>query len=91
MVEANTDPQVVTSRILRETRAAEEERRLEQPAPSVAEPVPEAPGTHAVETTPVPPPREPVDADAAYRHGRLAVVAAIVLVLLLVWLRQRRS
>lgn len=36
-------------------------------------------------------PAAPVDAEAAWRTARLAVVAALVLALLLVWLRQRRA
>lgn len=95
MVEANTDPEVVTSRIKRETRdaAAEREREsamvVESPAMAVEEP--SDAGTLAVETVPSTPPSPPVDAATAFRRGRLGVVAAIVLVLMWVWIRQRRS
>ena len=95
MVEANADPEVVTSRIRRETRdaAAERERELamavESPAIAVEEA--SAAGTLAVETVPSSPPPTPVDAATAFRRGRLGVVAAIVLVLMWVWIRQRRS
>lgn len=49
-----------------------------------------SPGALAVETVPSAPP-PPVDPDTAFRRGRLGVVAAIVLVLMWVWIRQRRS
>ena len=94
MVEANTDPEVVTSRIRRETRNAAAERKqeaamaVESPAIAVES---SAVGTLAVETVPPPPPPPPVDADTAFRRGRLGVVGAIVLVLFWMWLRQRRA
>ena len=50
-----------------------------------------SPGALAVETVPSAPPPPPVDAQTAFRRGRLGVVAAIVLVLMWVWIRQRRS
>ena len=50
-----------------------------------------SPGTLAVETVPSTPPPPPVDPDTAFRRGRLGVVAAIVLVLFWLWLRQRRT
>ena len=94
MVEANADPEVVTSRIKRETRDAAAEREqeeaamtVESPAMALGEPAPA--GTLAVETVPsMPPP--PVDAATAFRRGRLGIVAVIVLVLFWVWLKQRR-
>ena len=36
-------------------------------------------------------PMPPVDAETAYRRARLGVVAAIVLLLLLLWIRERRK
>ena len=93
MVDSNTDPEVVTSRILRETRAAEQERAqaaalVGASVPTVAEgPV----GALAIETVPVEPTPQPTDPEMSFRRGRLAVVAVIVLVLLLIWIRQRRS
>jgi len=94
MVEANADPEVVTSRIKRETRNAAVEREqeaamaVESPAIAVES---SAAGTLAVETVPPEPPPPPVDADTAFRRGRLGVVAVIVLVLFWAWLRQRRA
>jgi hypothetical protein len=95
MVEANADPEVVTSRIKRETRDAAAEREREA-AMAVESPVmavegSSAAGSLAVETIPPAPPPPPVDAATAFRRGRLGVVAAIVLVLMWVWIRQRRS
>ena len=95
MVEANTDPEVVTSRIKRETRDAAVEREQEAAMAveslAIAVEEPSAAGTLAVETVPSTPPSPPVDAATAFRRGRLGVVAAIVLVLMWVWIRQRRS
>jgi len=95
MVEANTDPEVVTSRIKRETRDAAVEREQEAAmaveSPAIAVEEPSAVGSLAVETVPPSPPPPPVDAATAFRRGRLGVVAAIVLVLMWVWIRQRRS
>ena len=95
MVEANTDPEVVTSRIKRETRDAAVEREQEAAmaveSPAMALEEPSAAGALAVETVPSTPPSPPVDADTAFRRGRLGVVAAIVLVLFWMWLRQRRA
>ena len=94
MVEANADPEVVTSRIKRETRNAAAEREQEA-AMAVESPViaveSSAAGTLAVETVPPEPPPPPVDADTAFRRGRLGVVTVIVLVLFWAWLRQRRA
>ena len=95
MVEASADPEVVTSRIKRETRDAaverEQEAAMAAESPVMAVEGPSAVGALAVETVPSAPPPTPVDADTAFRRGRLGVVAAIVLVLMWVWIRQRRS
>ena len=94
MVEANADPEVVTSRIRRETRNAAAEREqesamaVESPAIAVES---SAAGTLAVETVPPEPLSPSVDADTAFRRGRLGVVAVVVLVLFWAWLRQRRT
>ena len=96
MVEANTDPAVVTARIERETKAAAEERRLEALASRTdhleraGQPAPAALAVESVPATPTPPPPRP-DPAASFRRARLGVVAVIVLVLLLLWIRQRRA
>ena len=95
MVEANADPEVVTSRIKRETRnaAAEREQKAAMAVEylATAEEEPSTAGTLAVETVPPEPPQPPVDADTAFRRGRLGVVAVVVLVLFWAWIRQRRA
>ena len=54
-------------------------------------PPPNSPGALVVESVAQePPPPPPVDPDAAFRRGRIGVVAVVVLVLFWVWLRQRR-
>ena len=94
MVEANTDPAVVTARIERETKAAAEERRLEALASRTdhleraGQPAPAALAVESVPATPPPPPPDPA---ASFRRARLGVVAVIALVLLLLWIRQRRA
>ena len=94
MVEANTDPAVVTARIERETKAAAEERRLEalvsrtDRAEMAEQP---APAALAVESVPAAPPPPPPPPPAAFPRARPGVVAVIVLVLLLLWIRQRRA
>lgn len=102
MVDVNEDATAVTMKIRRETRVAKEmvaaeravapsgELVLPPPIPST---VPASP-TATPETTvavPAPPPSRPIDADTAFRRARLGVVAALALVLLLVWIMQRRA
>ena len=103
MVEASEDALAVTMKIRRETRVAKEHADAERaasasgalalppPVPGVAAPsLAVAPAAHA-EVPPPAPPAKPIDADTAFRHARLGVVAAIALVLLLVWIAQRRA
>jgi len=47
--------------------------------------------TTSTMSVPAAPPSPPIDAATAYRRGRLGVVAAIVLVLLWAWMRQRSA
>ena len=47
--------------------------------------------TATTSVAPSRPAAPPVDADTAFRRARLGVVAIVVLVLLWVWLRQRRT
>ena len=101
MVEANEDPLAVTMKIRRESRVAEERALAEQaasPSGELALPPPVPGTTHispaALEVhTAVPPPApaRQVDADTAFRRARLGIVAVIVLVLLFVWVAQRRA
>lgn len=94
MVEANTDSEVVTSRIRRETRVAREEKAREQASatPGLQATSSAAPGgALAVETMPPPAPPPPPDPDKAFRRGRIGIVAAIVLVLLWLWIRERKA
>ena len=88
MVDANSDSGMVTAKILRETRDFAVEREAELAVEESA--VPAIGESAAVEEVPPPAPHPPVDAEAAYRRGRLGVVAALVLVLLFVWIRQLR-
>ena len=66
--------------VLTEEAAAERRQVLE-----------EEKAASASQATVVVPAAAPVDGEAAFRHARLAVVAALVLVLALVWLMQRRA
>ena len=101
MVEANEDPLAVTMKIRRETRMAKERAMSEQvsaPSGELALPppipgtVPFSPATAKTQVAvPSPSPAKPVDADAAFRRARLGIVAVIALVLLLVWIAQRRA
>lgn len=63
--------------------AAAERRQLTEEATAAA-------ASQATVVVPVVPPKR-TDGEAAFRHARLAVTTALVLVLALVWLMQRRS
>lgn len=101
MVEANEDPLAVTMKIRRESRMAEEHALAEQaaspsgelalppPVPGTVPPSPAAPEARIA--VPAPAPAKPVDADTAFRRARLGIVAVIALVLLFVWIAQRRA
>ena len=102
MVEANEDAMAVTMKIRRETRVAKERAEAERAASPAGElalppPVPSATPVAASDAAvahvavPAPPPSRPVDADTAFRRARLGVAAALALVLLLVWIMQRRA
>ena len=100
MVDASADALAVTMKIRRETRVAKEQALAEQAsAPSgelaLPPPIPGVVPRQSVETAAhmvvaPPEPAKPVDADTAFRRARLGFVSAIVLVLLLVWIVQRR-
>ena len=102
MVDVNEDALAVTMKIRRETRVAKD-RAVAERAASAGElalppPVPSAsprsaPPSLSLEATvavPPPPPAPPVAPETALRRARLGVVATIALVLLLVWIVQRR-
>ena len=102
MIEANEDITLVTEQQLRDVehgqaqaKAITEGREVhpallaqqsdisgtaEQPTLETA--------TQAIQPEPVKPPSDP---DAAFRHARLGIVAIIVLILLILWLRQRKG
>ena len=101
MVEASEDSLAVTMKIRRETRVAKERALAEQaasPSGELALPPP-TPGTdtfsraapESYAAVPASSPAKPVDADTAFRRARLGIVAVIVLVLLFVWVAQRRA
>ena len=103
MVEVNEDALAVTMKIRRETRVAKDRAMAEVAAGQSGElqlppPVPGArsapmPSADAAAQVAVPPPapHRPVDAETSFRRARLGVVAALALVLLLVWIMQRRA
>lgn len=101
MVEANEDALAVTMKIRRETRVAQGRAAAERAAAAadglqLPPPIPSADPALRVEAkahvaVPSHEPSRPVDADVAFRRARIGVAAAVVLVLLLVWVAQRRK
>ena len=97
MVEANSDPEVVTALIRRESREAAAAHAAQAPAPQTAA----VPYTHlpvrsqaASETTmaAVDRPRPDTPAPTAgFWNSQLVFALALVLVLLAVWVAERRS
>ena len=101
MLEANEDITLITDRQLRDVEQGQDQARaiaegreihpalLAQDTPWVesAAQAPQ-PKTQTLQPEPV---RRPADPDAAFRHIRLAVVAVIVLVLFILWLRQKKG
>ena len=65
------------------------ELQLPPPVPGSG-PVPPA-HAEAHVAVPASSPAKPVDAEASFRRARIGVVAVIALVLLLVWIMQRRA
>ena len=103
MIEANEDITLVTEQQVRDVeqgqaqaKAIAEGREI-HPAllaqPQTAPDLDTPPVQTAAQTLqPQPEPiRQPADPDAAFRHIRLAAVAVIVLVLFILWLRQRKG
>ena len=101
MIEANEDISLVTERQMRDVEQAQAqakaiaEGREEHPAQAnlAVESAPSDVPQPEVRTSTLvqPPATPPPDPDAAMRHLRLSIVAVIVLVLFLVWLRQKRK
>src|SRR5574344_351682 len=91
MVESNEDPEIVTATIVRESARAQREKPETPVAELRAPPPPEAAnGVLSVVVQPVEP-QAAQDPEASFRHLRLGVCGALVLVLLLVWIAQRQS
>ena len=105
MVDSSEDPMAVTMKIRRETRVASERAAAERAASAAGEvqlppPIPGTEGalrvaesakaTVSVPAKPAVPTRQ-VDPETAYWRARMGVVAVVVLVLLLLWIRQRRA
>ena len=104
MVDEREDPMAVTMKIRRETRVARERAAAERAAAAgevqLPPPIPGTEGalrvvdsakaTVSVPAKPAEPTRQ-VDPETAYRRARMGVVAVVVLVLLLLWIRQRRA
>lgn len=99
MVDVNEDALAVTMKIRRETRVAKERALAEQALassgelalpPPIPATVPALSAAH-VAVPASPSPARPVDSETAFRRARLGVVAALALVLLLVWIQQRRA
>ena len=100
MIEANEDISLVTERQMRDVEQAQAqakaiaEGREEHPAQanlaveSVPSDMPQQTEQTSILVQPSVPPPDP---DAAMRHLRLSIVAVIVLVLLLVWFRQKKG
>ena len=102
MVDVNEDAMAVTMKIRRETRVAKERSAAERTdvgSLQLPPPIPSAEGSlrakgGANATVAVPPassgPERPTDPATAFRRAQMGVVAAVVLVLVLLWIRQRR-
>ena len=107
MVESNEDPSVIemqrsydlkqsldrTARGIPHQAGADADGRLDVPyTPRVDNPPADDPAAQeAVVVVPSAQPPSPPEADASFRKARLGCVAVIVLVLILLWIRQRRS
>ena len=90
MVEANADPEVVTARIVRETREAAEARAQERAAADAAASA-AAPSAQAVSAARPPAPADPpADPQVYARTAQLGAVVALGLLLVLILLRRCR-
>lgn len=93
MVSDTEDPVALTARIQREMRYAREEReaREEAEAARARLAVDERPVTETAELQVLTPAEIQAEAETSFRHGRLAVVAIIVMVLFWAWIQERRT
>ena len=97
MIEDNENIDLVTVRRQQEMQRAQEDYRQavsegrlavrSQPAL----PQPASGGVSTAATVEVPSAKAPADPEAAWRHTRLAITAGLVLLLLVVWIWQKRS
>ena len=94
MIEANENIDLVTMRRQQEMRQAQEsyqkavsEGRLEVKPHTAAE----VSTVVATEVQPVEAVPTPVDPEVAWRHTRLAITAGIVVLLLVVWIWQKKA
>ena len=102
MIEANEDITLVTEQQLRDVehgqaqaKAIAEGREIhpallaqQQTTPSSDDPPSSETIAQTLQPEPVKPPSDP---DATFRHVRLGIVAIIVLILLILWIRQRKG
>ena len=102
MIEANEDISLVTEQQLRDVeqgqaqaKAIAEGREIhpallaQAQADSPADQLPDQ--TAQAQTLQPEPVQPPPDPEASFRHVRLGIVAIIALVLLILWIRQRKS
>jgi len=104
MVEASENPELVhhqrrqtveayrrkRQQAIAEGRMAEKPRAA-GPSQLVVAPASSDADTHAVELQSAEAKAAPADPEAAWRHTRLAITAGLVLLLLVVWIWQKRS
>ena len=102
MIEANEDIALVTEQQLRDVehgqaqaRAIAEGREIHPALLAQQQTAPNSDDQSSSETTaqtlqpePIKPPSDP---DATFRHVRLGIVAIIALILLILWIRQRKG
>lgn len=96
MIEANEDIDLVTMRRQQEMRQAQEsyQKAVSEGRLAVVSPRTESSAQLAVApaaAVEVQPAKAPADPESAWRHTRLAITAGLVLVLIAVWIWQKRS
>ena len=95
MVEVNADPEVVTAIIRRETHEARaekaEEARLAASSGPAGFPRPPAAPSGGAAVSVAPPPAAPALESPGFWNAQILLSLAIVVVLLVVWIAERRS